>query len=50
MSEESDRCDREIAEIRARAEREPDQHPACLFVLGEMDWILERELILRADQ
>lgn len=40
-----DRCDREIAEIHARAEREPDTHHAYLFVLGECDWLREMDLI-----
>jgi len=40
-----DRCDREIAAIQERAAREPDVWPAYLFVMGEMDWRLERAAI-----
>lgn len=45
MSPELARCDAEIAAIRKRAELEPVSWPAYLFVLGEFDWMAERDLI-----
>ena len=40
-----DRCRAEIAALRDHAAREPERWPAYLFVLGEMDWIREMDMI-----
>lgn len=46
MSDELDRCDREIAAIRARPDVVAGLAPAWLVTLGIEDWEAEKRLIL----
>lgn len=40
-----ERCDREIAEIRSRADVLAGEVPAWLVVLGIEDWLSEKRII-----